>query len=503
MRIRSALTREASLKASSLQPSTGIRVLRGLVWTLAQSLVGRTIGLVSQLYLAVLLSPADFGIIGLAFTVTTVAATLTNLGIDDVLMQRHRGLRMWLGPAFWITFLLATAAAACIVLLSPTFGYLYHTPGFTSILTLLALTLPLSAMQTVPLLMLRARMQFNILAQIAVAETAALAALTIILAKHGFGAYSLAIPAPVIGLFKLLFLWYLLPVGSRLQPMFRRWKYVSASTSTIFLTRLMISIIGQADYVILGILANKATVGVYYFAYRLAVQPVSILAGNFNSVIFPALTSLKADTVAQGRAALKATTLLSFCVMPTAFVVAAVAEPLVTGLYGQKWTASIPIIQILSIGISFDAASWVAGLLLSARKEYIVTLRYISVQLPLFILSVMIGERIAQAVGVAWGVAVFYILTQPIYVYAAFKRVGVRKAEIAALYLKPACLSAASTALGCLAVKLLPLSEWPLTRASIVAMTSFFLYAALMRLFVPAILSDITIRLRNAFARLG
>jgi len=80
--------------------SLGRRALLGLVMMLAQNAVARVTSLVSQLVLAALLLPADFGLIGLTYTVTTIVSTLTSIGVEDVILQRTRTLYTWSGAAF-------------------------------------------------------------------------------------------------------------------------------------------------------------------------------------------------------------------------------------------------------------------------------------------------------------------------------------------------------------------------------------------------------------------
>ena len=99
-------------------------------------------------------------------------------------------------------------------------------------------------------------------------------------------------------------------------------------------------------------------VGAYFFAFRLAIQPVQLLAGNLSNVLFPILAQLRGDPARQGEAALKASRVLSYVVMPYCFLQAAVAKPLLTLVFADKWLAAIPLMQILSIGLAFDAVSW-------------------------------------------------------------------------------------------------------------------------------------------------
>jgi len=74
--------------------------LVGTSWLLAQNVGTRAISFASQIVLAKLLVPGDFGAIGLALTVTTLASVVANFGVDDVLLQRQKSLRFWASAAF-------------------------------------------------------------------------------------------------------------------------------------------------------------------------------------------------------------------------------------------------------------------------------------------------------------------------------------------------------------------------------------------------------------------
>ena len=85
---------------------------RGLFWLLAQMAGGRATSFVSQIILARLLSPQDFGTIGLTYTVTTIIGSLTASGIENVLLQRSRTFPLWAWPGFWINMFLGLIGAA-------------------------------------------------------------------------------------------------------------------------------------------------------------------------------------------------------------------------------------------------------------------------------------------------------------------------------------------------------------------------------------------------------
>ncbi len=481
--------------------SFGRRALHGLIMMLAQNVVTRACSLVSQLVLAALLDPADFGLIGLAYTVTTLASTLTSVGVEDVILQRKRTLYIWNGALFWMSLTLCTVGGLLVLALAPLAGLAYHTPHLFGLLAVLALSMPLNALSSVPGMLMRSELRFGVFAVWGSFETVAQALMTVWLAWLGYGAYSFVIPAPVLALARAVVWWSLITTKPKLHAHPRRWKFLVRNTAAAFLSRILVSFIGQGDYMVLGLLASESVVGRYYFGFRLAAQPLWVLAGNLGGVLYPTLIQMKSDPQRQGNAALKASIMLSYCVMPAALIQAAVASPVLHSLFGQKWVTSIPVIQFLSIGLALDAISWIAGTLLAARGEFIVGLRYVLVQVPVFFTLVVIGEMLDQAVGVAVAVCVFYAVTQPVFVYGVYRRVGVSRRQVALIYLLPTLFSAIAVGIG-LALSILPmLADRPLARVIVIGITGCVLYAALVKRFSPVVWQQITGNLRDAVKR--
>lgn len=488
------------------EPAPGIvalgrRALHGLIWMLAQNLVARVSSVFSQLILAALLQPADFGLIGLTYTVTNIAAALTNVGLDDVVLQRERALRLWLGPAFWINLSLGLAAGLLVLAVSPVAAAIYKAPDLIGLLAVLALAMPIGALGNVPAMILRARMQFGVLAIYGTVETLGQVLMTVAFAWYGFGAYSFVLPGPVVSALRAAVLWRLAAAEPDLRPQRGRWKYVIGNTTVNFANRVLVSLINQGDYIVLGLIGTQASVGVYYFGFRLAAQPLWTLAGNFSNVLYPALVQMKSDPGRQSRAVLNAATLLSFCVMPMALLQSAVAEPLISRFFDQRWAASIPIIQLLSVGLAFDAISWVAGTLLSARGEFRAGLRYAVWQLPAFFGLVTLGALLHEAIGVAWAVCAFYAVVQPIYAFCVFRRIGLTAWQVALLYLQPAAYAAAAVGVGLTVATAPPFADAPLLRAAVTGAVGLPLYAALVRWRAPAVWGALRDRVAAALRR--
>jgi PST family polysaccharide transporter len=256
--------------------------------------------------------------------------------------------------------------------------------------------------------------------------------------------------------------------------------------------------VGQGDYFVLSILASKVVLGQYYFAFRLAAQPVWVLAANFSTVMLPALARMSDDPKRQGQAAVRAARLLSFAVLPVGMLEAIAARPLLLGLFNTKWAAAIPMVQLLSIGISLDAVSWLAGSFMAARGRFHDLLRYMLPQVPLFFVLVDLGAISHGAVGVAAAVAVFYAVSQPVYVYFAFKEIGVTKSQVAGIYLRPILYCVISGAVAVAIASLSVFNGYDLLQVAVLGTVGSLVYAALVRVWEPQVWGELESRLKGA-----
>ena len=205
----------------------------------------------------------------------------------------------------------------------------------------------------------------------------------------------------------------------------------------MFGTRSLNALIGQGDYIILGLIASHSAVGVYYFAFRLAAQPVWILAGNVSNVIYPTLVKLRAEPRKQMEAALNACVALSYIMLGIAFLQALLAPDLLDLCFQGRWLQAGPLVQVLSIGLGLDAVSWVSGGLFSARGDFRSPFLLVLSFTLIFVALVLYGPLRQAALGTAIAVATYYICTQPFFAWFAFKGLPDRPKALSRMYILP------------------------------------------------------------------
>lgn len=416
-------------------------VTRGMLWLLGQNIASRIIQSCTQVVLAWLLSPADFGQISIALMVCSLVNASFQLGLDDVLLPRAKKMRLWFGTVFWLSFAASLVSTATLLGIAPVIARVYGQPDLLWLIASLALAGPLGALSTVPNAVIRARLAMRSQTILVCAEIVTTSVLSIALALAHFGVYSFVLPLPFVAALRSLASWYVADLSPTPGWKCRRWRILMPSASAVLLSRLLILLIGQGDYMVFGLTATASQVGLYYFAFRIAGQPMRLLAGSVTSVLLPTLVHL--NPIQQGRAALMASRILAIIVMPACFLQAALARPFLHLFFGERWHGSEIFIQVLSVGLAFDAVSWIVGSLMPARGEFQRALRYTSATTVSFFLFITIGSLISRDYGVPVGVAIYYIVVQPAYCYLVLRRVaGVSLGTFTEIYAGPVLLSA-------------------------------------------------------------
>ena len=465
-----------------------------MAWLSLQSVGSRLASILSQMALAWLLSPATFGTIGLVYGLTTLISSAANFGIDTVLLQRQRSLRVWMVSGFWTSALLGLAGFAATLAVAPAAGALYHSPEFFSLAAIFGLSSPIYAVSTVPMVLMRSRLNFRFASIYNVIEFVATQSLTVILAWRGFGAYSFVIPAPIAAIVRAIVFFRAAPVAILGRARGWQFRYLTGSGLAVFLAKLAVQLVAQGDYFLLGVLCDKKQVGLYYFAFRLATQSLWVIAGNVSGVMAPILTNLAGRVAEQTTAAWKVSRVMAYVAIPACFLQAVLCPPFIAFFFPHRWTGATAVAAILSVGIGLDSITWIANAFLNARKEYRKALLLYVLFAPLFFLFVYIGAHYAGAIGAAAAVCAYYLVMAPTFTYLSFHPYGVGARDTLLLFGRP-CLFAAIASI--VPALLLTLS-WPrpllLVELAVQVALWGSAYLALLIRFEPTVLADLANR---------
>lgn len=420
--------------------------MRSMLWLMGQSAASRIMQALSQIALAWLLAPDAFGQISIALTVVNIVSAALQPGLDDVILRRGPSMRLWFPSAFWLAMSAALATMALLTLGAPLVAHIYGQPALTPLIIILAASLPFRALALAPTAIVRNRLDFRAIGLISLAELTLTSLGSVALAALGFGALSFVLPVPFAVAIAAWLMWRAadaphIPLRTR-----RRWAPLLPGASAVMASRLLNNLVGHGDYLVMGLVASETRLGLYFFAYRIAGQPMRLLASSVANVLFPTLVQFANDPARQREAVIQASRVLAIVVMPVCMLQAALAEPFLAALFQQRWLAAAPYLQLLSLALAFDAVSWTVSVLLPARGQFNTALYYNGATTALYFVFITLGALLNADFGVAAGLAAFNVIVQPLFCYAVLRRAGpIAISRVAGIYLAPVLLSAAAS----------------------------------------------------------
>jgi len=344
------------------------RSLTGVRWGLASQLLIRSAGFASSIIVARLLSPTDFGLLGMAMTVSGIAGILSDFGLGQALVQCQENLNRRAQQTFWVQFALAVVLTAGQVLAAPLFADFYATEGLVSVLRVSALSYLIGALGSVSGVLLQKDLRFKTIYLIETVASFLRIGVTIGLAATGWGFWSV-VYADLISKAALtvLRLWYAkwhpdLPTTlTGYAGTFKFGQYT-------YLTNLLNYLMNNMDFIILGKLYGTQILGPYYFAYSLVMTIHQMLAGLTGNITFSSIAALSSQPEAKRNYFRRTLQVIGFAAIPIYAFFGVSAPSIIIGVFGDKWSDAVVPFAFISIfgavramASPFGSYSWGAG----------------------------------------------------------------------------------------------------------------------------------------------
>ena len=376
------------------------RSVRGAAVTMAAQLARFAIQFGSQIAMARLLDPADFGLVAMAAPVLALVQLFNDFGLSQAIVQRPKIDRADLSALFWINVGVSTGLCLLLILASPLVGLLYHEPRTVGITIALAFLVIIGGLFSQQTALLSRAMRFRHLAMIDVGSMAAATLAGIASALLGLGYWSL-VAMPYAATFTMLILsWSFAgwlpygPSGKRnVTGMIRFGGNVTGANLLNFLSR-------NLDNILIGKVYGTEILGLYDRAYKLMMLPIAQLNIPVSRIAIPLLSRLQDDPQRYRRAYLQLLQAIHLVALPGMLCAIALPGQLVLVLFGAKWAGVAPILFWLAIAGLTSFVGNSMGWLFVSQNKVRTQFRWSCVSAVLFVSSFLVGLPYG-AVGVA------------------------------------------------------------------------------------------------------
>ena len=329
------------------------KVAKGVFWKLLENGGAQGIQFVIAILLARMLTPAEYGVVGIIMIFITIANVFVQSGFGTALVQKKQADEMDFSSVCYFEIVLAVGMYGILYLAAPIIASYYEIGELRAIVRVLAVVLFPGAVISVQTAYVSRKMEFRGLFLSTLAASVVSGAVSIWMAYKGYGVWAMVGQQVMYygALMMALFLtvsWKPARMYSmeRVREMFGfGWKLLCAS--------LLDTVFNNLYGLFIGKIYNEELLGSYNRGEQFPKLIATDLGMAIQAVLLPAFSSRQEDVVRVRQMVRQAIRLSSFVTLPMLLGMFAVADTMVEVLLGEKWLICVPFLRIMCISYCF------------------------------------------------------------------------------------------------------------------------------------------------------
>ena len=388
------------------------RSLRGGAMNVSSQVFTFILRLAAMMVLARILSPNDYGIIGMAVAITSFAHVFSELGLSTATIQQSKITHEQVSTLFWINSGMGMLLTIFVAISSPLVAKFFNTPEVTPVIITMSTVFFLKGLAIQHRALLVRQMRFSSLSIISISSIFIGCVVAIVFARFGYGYWALVFLELTTSILSLIGI--CLVAGW--APGLPRYNVGAGSMMKFGLDIFGFNVINyfsrNLDNVLIGRIAGSFTLGLYNTAYQLLMVPITNLRIPLNQVAMPSLSRLQNEPLKYRNYYIKYTSILAFVSMPVVAFMFVCSDQLINLVLGHKWAGASILFKILSFAALIQPVASSRGLVMISTGE---TRRYFYWGIANASLTCL-----SFILGIPWGVkgiAISYVISNYIILY--------------------------------------------------------------------------------------
>jgi O-antigen/teichoic acid export membrane protein len=335
---------------SSLKEKT----FSGAIWSAVERFSSYGLQFVFSILMARLLSPSDYGTIALLNVFFAICQTFIDSGFNLAIIRKQDRTEDDFSTAFVFSMTVAIASYLLLWLGAPYIASFYDLPILKQITRIISFNLVISTISSMHNAKLSICLDFLSKAKISIFAVVGSCSLGLSMAYAGYGVWALVAQVMTASLIRSLLLFYYVRWIPRMRFSSASFKSMFSFGSKMLVSGLIGNIYNNLYSIVIGKVFTPSLLGVYSKAESFATLPSLQMSGVILSVSYPSLAKIQDDNVRLIEAYKKISKLSSFIIFPLMIGLAALSDPLIRLLLGEKWEGVIILLQILCFSYIWD-----------------------------------------------------------------------------------------------------------------------------------------------------
>jgi O-antigen/teichoic acid export membrane protein len=412
-------------------PNLDGSLARAVAWNAAARWVSQVLSWISTIVVARLLTPDDYGIIGMAGLYLNLALYVSQAGISDAIIALRDLTQRQIAALNTLALILGMGFAGLTCVVARPIAHFFSAPPLTKVLMVCSLIYVFTSFQVVPRAVLQKELRFKLLAGIESVRTIFQVLATILFAWLGYRYWSLVIGFIVSS-----------ASSTFLTLCWKRYKFeipqlTEAKRELKFSRQIIISRIAwyayeNADFGVAGRVLGEAPLGNYTVAWNISSAPLEKIANLVTGVTPAYFSAVQTDKSELRRYLLRLTEILSFVTVPACVGLTMVADYLVPALLGTKWLGVIAPLRLLGLFVAVRSLTTFLPNLLTAIGDSAFIMWSMAASAVAMPMAFWIGSHWGTTgIAAAWLFA-YPIIIAPVY-YRTFEKTGTKVKEYASV----------------------------------------------------------------------
>lgn len=325
------------------------RAISGGFWVFSLRIVQQLFSLGRLLILARILSPSDFGLMGVALLTMATLETFSQTGFQTALIQKRENVESYLDSAWTFLILRGFALFVILYLIAPYAAAFFGTPEAEPIIQVIGVSVLLQAFTNIGILYFQKELEFNkqFLYQFAGTLADFIVAVSAVLVLQNVWALVFGLIAG--NAVRCILSYAVHPYRPHIALDIEKIKELFGYGRWIFFSSILIFLLTQGDDVLVGRILGATALGLYQMAYRISNMPATEITHVISQVTFPVYAKMQHNLSKLRDVYLEVLQLTAFLSFPVTVFIFILAPDFTTIFLGEQWMPMVPAMQALTV----------------------------------------------------------------------------------------------------------------------------------------------------------
>lgn len=386
-----------------MSESIGHKAASGAIWATIDRFGYMTLQFIVNMVLANLLMPADFGVLGMLAIFITVSQVLIDGGFGSALIQKKNPTQIDYSTIFYWNIFLSIFLYSVLYFAAPLISEFYHLPVLTDVIRVIGITLIISAATAIQQTRLRKQLAFKTIAITNLTSYLMSGVCAIYLAFNGWGVWSLVLNQIVFGILTITIYGILTRWIPSLCFSILSMKDLFGFGGYMLAANVLQETCKNFQGLIIGKKFSDTQMGYFSQAYKLDQVTSYSIPQVIVQVMYPVYSSIQDEKERLIEILSMNIRVISYLIFPLVGLLILIAEPLITGLYGEKWLPSVSYYQILCVGGLFVCLQNINFYAVAAKGYSKVLFNWSWYKWSFLLVALLIGASWGMD-GIMWGI---------------------------------------------------------------------------------------------------